>query len=59
MRELHHSDIITYSLTRLASHYARDKQEILRDLKNCSSAQRLASPAQAKQPASYAEPEKR
>jgi hypothetical protein len=34
--DLHHSDIITYALTRLASHYAREKQEILRDLRNCS-----------------------
>jgi amino acid transporter len=31
---LHHSDIITYALTRLASQYARDKQEILRELRN-------------------------
>ncbi len=33
--DLHHSDIITYALTRLASQYAREKQEILRDLRNC------------------------
>lgn len=33
--DLHHSDIITYALTRLASHYAREKQETLRDLRNC------------------------
>ena len=32
--DLHHSDIITYALTRLAGHYAREKVEILRDLKN-------------------------
>lgn len=32
---LHHSDIITYSLTRLAGQYARDKKEILNDLRNC------------------------
>ncbi len=31
---VHHSDIITYALTRLASQYARDNQEILRDLRN-------------------------
>jgi hypothetical protein len=36
--DLHHSDIITYALTRLASHYAREKQEILRDLRNCRAA---------------------
>jgi amino acid transporter len=33
--DLHHSDIITYALTRLASQYAREKVEILRDLRNC------------------------
>jgi len=31
---LHHSDIITYALTRLAGQYAREKQEILRELRN-------------------------
>ncbi len=36
--ELHHSDIITYALTRLASQYAREKQEVLRDLRNSSAA---------------------
>jgi len=34
MQDLHHSDIITYALTRLASHYAREKAEILRDLRS-------------------------
>jgi amino acid transporter len=42
--DLHHSDIITYALTRLASHYAREKQEILRDLRNCSSAGKSRAP---------------
>jgi len=32
--DLHHSDIITYALTRLAGHYAREKDDILRDLRN-------------------------
>jgi len=32
--DLHHSDIITYALTRLAGNYAREKDEILRDLRN-------------------------
>jgi hypothetical protein len=32
--DLHHSDIITYALTRLAGQYARDKQDILRDLRS-------------------------
>ena len=31
--KLHHSDIVTYALTRLASEYARDKQETLKGLK--------------------------
>jgi len=34
MPDLHHSDIITYALSRLAGQYAREKQEILRDLRN-------------------------
>jgi amino acid transporter len=34
MLELHHSDIITYALTHLAGQYAREKEEILRDLRN-------------------------
>ena len=40
--DLHHSDIITYALTRLASQYAREKQEILRDLRNCAARKRRA-----------------
>ncbi len=36
--DLHHSDIITYALTRLAGQYAREKDEILRDLRNCRTA---------------------
>jgi amino acid transporter len=36
---LHHSDIITYALTRLAGQYAREKQEILRDLRNYRAAE--------------------
>lgn len=34
---LHHSDIVTYALTRLASEYARDKQETLKGLKRSTS----------------------
>jgi len=33
MHELHHRDIVTYALTRLASEYARDKQEIVKELR--------------------------
>jgi hypothetical protein len=40
---LHHSDIITYALTNLAGQYAREKQEILRDLRNYRAAQAPAS----------------
>jgi amino acid transporter len=36
--DLHHSDIITYALTRLAGQYAREKQEVLRELRNVRSA---------------------
>ncbi|HZL50161.1 MAG TPA: APC family permease [Terracidiphilus sp.] len=47
--DLHHSDIITYALTRLAGQYAREKMEILRDLRNvrataASDAPRIAVP---------------
>jgi hypothetical protein len=36
MQELHHSDIVTYALTRLATEYARDKQEVLKGLRRYS-----------------------
>ncbi len=45
MPDLHHSDIITYALTRLAGQYAREKQEILRDLRNYRAAE---SPSELK-----------
>ncbi|MHB1021033.1 MAG: APC family permease [Acidobacteriaceae bacterium] len=35
MQNLHHSDVVTYALTRLANDYSRDKQETLRGLKQC------------------------
>ena len=41
--DLHHSDIITYALTRLAGQYAREKQEILRDLRNYRAAEAPAT----------------
>lgn len=37
MHDLHHSEIITYALTRLASQYARDSQEVIRDIRNFKS----------------------
>jgi amino acid transporter len=37
IQDLHHSDIITYALTRLASQYAREKQEIVKELRNFKS----------------------
>ena len=43
MPDLHHSDIITYALTRLAGQYARENQEIMRDLRNYRAAE---SPAE-------------
>jgi hypothetical protein len=33
MQDLHHTDIVTYALTRLASEYARDKTDTLRNLR--------------------------
>lgn len=33
IQDLHHSDVLTYALTRLAGEYAREKQEILKDLR--------------------------
>ncbi len=33
MQYLHHTDIVTYALTRLASEYARDKVETLKELR--------------------------
>jgi amino acid transporter len=41
--DLHHSDIITYALTRLAGQYAREKMEILRDLRNYRAAEAPAA----------------
>src|SRR5271157_6451 len=43
MQELHHSDIITYALTHLAGQYAREKQDILRDLRNYRAAETSSS----------------
>jgi len=43
IQDLHHSDIITYALTRLASQYAREKQEIVKDLRGYKSADLPAS----------------
>src|SRR5580658_3587045 len=43
IQDLHHSDIITYALTRLASQYAREKQEIIKDLRGYKSADMPAS----------------
>jgi hypothetical protein len=39
MQDLHHSDIITYALTKLAGQYAREKDDILRDLRNYRAAE--------------------
>ncbi len=60
--DLHHSDIITYALTRLAGQYAREKQEILRDLRNYRAAEspaslRIGGQALSKIPSGPAAPE--
>jgi amino acid transporter len=52
MTQLHHSDIVTYALTRLASDYARSKQEILGDLRRLETS---ASRAPATFPAALAQ----
>ena len=41
VQDLHHSDIITYALTRLAGQYAREKVEIVRDLRGIRAAASL------------------
>ncbi len=48
---VHHSDIVTYALTRLASDYARDKTAILTDLRRSEKNRDLTSPARATVPA--------
>jgi amino acid transporter len=58
VQDLHHSDIITYALTRLASQYAREKQEIIKDLRGYKSADEpaarsLASPEPTLSAAGY------
>jgi amino acid transporter len=35
MQDLHHSDILTYALTRMATEFAHDKEGTLRDLQKC------------------------
>jgi hypothetical protein len=35
MKDLHHSDIVTYALTRMAAEFARDKQGTLKGLEKC------------------------
>ena len=35
MQDLHHSDILTYALTCLATEFARDKQGTLKGLQQC------------------------
>ena len=50
--DLHHSDIITYALTRLAGQYAREKDEIIRDLRNYRAAEAPASMRLGDQPLS-------
>jgi amino acid transporter len=35
MQDLHHSDILSYALTRMATEFARDKEGTLKDLRQC------------------------
>jgi amino acid transporter len=62
VQDLHHSDIITYALTRLAGQYAREKQEILRDLRNYRAADspaalRLGGPEHLDSPVALLSPD--
>jgi len=50
VQDLHHSDIITYALTRLAGQYAREKAEILRDLRNYRAAESSGARMSAPEP---------
>jgi hypothetical protein len=45
MQDLHHSDIVSYALTRLASEYARDRAETIRGLRRCMQSGSAALPA--------------
>ena len=47
MQELHHRDIVTYALTRLAGEYARDRQEIVKELRRSvvEPANKIAGPS--------------
>jgi hypothetical protein len=61
VQDLHHSDIIKYALTRLAGQYAREKQDILRDLRNYRSAEspaslRIGAPEQSAPPPAFEQP---
>ena len=35
MKDLHHSDIVSYALTRMASEFSHDPEGTLRDLERC------------------------
>jgi hypothetical protein len=44
---LHHSDIVTYALTRLAGEYAREKQEVVKELRRVTAGSNAATTAAA------------
>jgi amino acid transporter len=56
--DLHHSDIITYALSRLAGQYAREKVEILRELRNYRAAESPSNMLAGHEAAKAAEPVK-
>jgi hypothetical protein len=58
VQDLHHSDIITYALTRLAGQYAREKSEILRELRNYRAAESSSGRELAASAASGAAPDR-
>lgn len=50
MHDLHHSDIVTYALARLAREYEENKQQVADDLQEALSHPRPASPAHEQRP---------
>jgi hypothetical protein len=57
VQDLHHSDIITYALTRLAGQYAREKTEILRELRNYRAANSPSPRIGSQELPSFAQPQ--
>ncbi|HVP42174.1 MAG TPA: APC family permease [Terriglobales bacterium] len=59
LEKLHHADIITIALTRLASEYGRSREEILKELKSVGKEKRFGSPQPDRRPIDVPEPPER